>query len=238
LSSLIRAHLRFFNVDRELRTVLIASPAPGDGKTTIARHLAEAAARLGLLVLLLELDLRQSSLAEQLGIGSGPGLADVLVGAAPMDEATQSLTLQAPPVDATTGHTLDVLAAGAVLPPNPGELIAGSAMGAVLEKAKSAYDLVVIDTPPLTVVSDGFPLLTKVDGVVIVGRVGHSRRDAAEQLHQVLASSGAPLLGVIANEAKSGGPVPYPGSGQSSPGIASDSGVSSSSEELAPTAGA
>jgi Mrp family chromosome partitioning ATPase len=72
-------------------------------------------------------------------------------------------------------------------------------MEAVLEQAKSAYDLVVIDTP-LTAVSDAFPLLRKVDGVVIVGRVGHSRRDTAERLHQVLASSGAPLLGVIANE--------------------------------------
>jgi MinD-like ATPase involved in chromosome partitioning or flagellar assembly len=93
------------------------------------------------------------------------------------------------------GHTLDVLAAGAVLPPNPGELIESRAMDAVLERAKSGYDLVVIDTPPLTAVLDAFPLLSKVDGVVIVGRVGHSRRDAAEQLHQVLASSGAPLLG-------------------------------------------
>ena len=61
----------------------------------------------------------------------------------------------------------------------------------------SAYvnDLVVIDTPPLNTVSDAFPLLGKVDGVVIVGWVGRSRRDAAEQLHQVLAGSGAPLLG-------------------------------------------
>ena len=101
-------------------------------------------------------------------------------------------------------------------------------------------DLVVIDTPPLTVVSDAFPLLRKVDGVVIVGWVGRSRRDAAEQLHQVLASSGAPLLGVIANGAKSGGPAPYypaDGGGSSGVVVASDDGASSS-EELAPTAGA
>lgn len=124
-----------------------------------------------------------------------------------------------------------------VLPPNPGELLESQAMDGVLEWAKSSYDLVVIDTPPLTAVSDAFPLLTKVDGVVIVGRVGYSRRDVAEQLQHVLASSGAPLLGVVANEAKSGGPVPYPGGGQSSPGVISDTGASSSSEELAPTAG-
>jgi len=236
--SLIRAHLRFFNVDRDLRTVLIASPAPGDGKTTIALHLAEAAARSGSRVLLLEVDLRQPTLAEHLGIQLGQGLADVLIGAVPMEEATQSVDLQAPSGEGPAGHTLDVLAAGAVLPPNPGELLESRAMDEVLVRAKSAYDLVVIDTPPLIAVSDAFPLLAKVDGVVIVGRVGHSRRDAAEQLHHVLASSGAPLLGVIANKAKSGGPVPYPGGGHSSPGVASDNGAPSSSEELAPTAGA
>jgi len=236
--SLIRAHLRFFNVDRDVRAIVIASPAPNDGKTTIARHLAEAAARSGSRVLLLELDLRQPSLVEQLGIQSGPGLAEVLIGAVTISEATQSVVLQASSGEGISGHTLDLLAAGAVLPPNPGELIESQAMDTLLEQAKSSYDLVVIDTPPLTAVSDAFPLLTKVDGVVIVGRVGHSRRDDAEQLHQVLASSGAPLLGVIANEAKSGGPVPYPRGGQSSPGVASDNGASSSSEEFAPTAGA
>jgi len=207
--NLVRAHLRFFNVDRDLRTILIASAAPGDGKTTIARHLAEAAARLGSRVLLLEVDLRHPTLAEHLDIQSGPGLADVLIGAISMSVATQSVELVAPPGDVANGRALDVLAAGAVLPPNPAELLESHAMDAVLEQAKFAYDLVVIDTPPLTAVSDAFPLLTKVDGVVIVGRVGRSRRDVAERLHQVLASSGSPLLGVIANGSKSGGPSSY-----------------------------
>jgi polysaccharide biosynthesis transport protein len=232
--SLIRAHLRFFNIDRELCTIVIASPAPGDGKTTIARHLAEAAARLGSRVLLLEADLRRPTLARQLDIQSGPGLADVLIGAVPMGEAIQSVDLQAAPGEGTSGYMRDVLAAGAVLPPNPGELLESHAMSVVLEQAKSAYDLVVIDTPPLTAVSDAFTLLRKVDGVVIVGRVGHSRREDAEHLHQVLASSGAPLLGVIANGSKSGGPIPYPGAGKSSPTVTSTNGVSPS-EEFVPT---
>jgi polysaccharide biosynthesis transport protein len=232
--SLIRAHLRFFNVDRDVRTVVITSPAPGDGKTTIARHLAEAAARLGSRVLLLEVDLRQPTLAQQLDIQSGPGLADVLIGAVSMNEATQSVDLRVPSGKGARGRTLDVLAAGTA-PPNPGELLESRAMDAVLERAKSAYDLVVIDTPPLTAVSDAFPLLTKVDGVVIVGRVGHSRRDAAEGLHQVLASSAVPLLGVIANGSKSGGPGVYARDGKSSSAVASANGASPS-EELIPTA--
>ena len=82
-------------------------------------------------------------------------------------------------------------------------------METLLERAKSAYDLVVIDTPPLTAVSDAFPLLGKVDGVVIVGRVGRNRRDIAQRLHETLSGAGAPLLGVIANGFKARRNAPY-----------------------------
>jgi succinoglycan biosynthesis transport protein ExoP len=227
--SMVRAHLRFFNVDRDVCTIVIASPASGDGKTTVARHLAEAAAKSGSKVLLLEVDLRHPTLAQQLDIVSGPGLAEVLIGAVTIDDATQSVDLHD---DGTSGHMLDVLAAGAMLPPNPGELLESHAMDVVLEHAKASYDLVVMDTPPLTAVSDAFPLLTKVDGVVIVGWIGRSRRDAAKRLQQILTPSGAPLLGVIANGSKAGAPSPYPASGGSS-AATSDKG-SSSSEELLP----
>jgi capsular exopolysaccharide synthesis family protein len=196
---LIRAHLRYFNVDKELRTLLVASAAPGDGKTTVARHLASAAARMGGRVLLLEADLRRPTLAQQLDISSGPGVSDVLIGAVLMNDAIQSVALGQASGEGSSGRTLDVLVAGAALPPNPGELIESRAMEVLLDRVRSAYDLVVIDTPPLTAVSDAFPLLGKVDGVIIVGRVGRNRRDVAERLHQTLAGAGAPLLGVIAN---------------------------------------
>ncbi len=62
----------------------------------------------------------------------------------------------------------------------------------------------MVDTPPLTAVSDAFPLLGKVDGVIIVGRVGRNRRDVAQRLHETLTGAGAPLLGVVANGFKSG----------------------------------
>jgi succinoglycan biosynthesis transport protein ExoP len=202
---LIRAHLRYFNVDRELRTLLVASAAPGDGKTTVARHLAGAAARMGARVLLIEADLRRPTVAAQLDIASGPGLADVLIGMASLNDAIQSIDLDQPAGrDSRRGRMLDALVAGAALPPNPGELIESHAMESLLEQVRSTYDLVVIDTPPLTAVSDAFPLLRKVDGVIIVGRVGRNRRDVAERLHETLTGAGAPLLGVVANGLKSG----------------------------------
>lgn len=229
--NLVRAHLRFFNVDRDVRTLVIASPAPGDGKTLIARHLAEAAARAGSRVLLLEVDLRRPTLVQQLPIQPRPGLADVLIGAVPLNEATQTIELQTPPGEWIATRTLDVLVAGAT-PPNPSELLESRAMSTVLERVRATYDFVVIDTPPLTAVSDAFPLLTKVDGVVIVGRVAHSRRDEAQRLQQILAGSGAPLLGVIANGSKASGLGSYAETGggkASSPG-ASVEGVASTQD--------
>lgn len=205
---LIRAHLRYFNVDRDLRTLMVASAAPGDGKTTVARHLAGAAARMGSRVLLVEADLRRPTLAQQLGVQSGPGLADVLIDAVSMHDATQAVDLEGL-AEGSKGRTFDLLVSGAVLPPNPGELIESHAMEALLQQAKSVYDLIVIDTPPLTAVSDAFPLLRKVDGVIIVGRVGRNRRDIAERLHETLTGAGAPLLGVVANGFKSSGPGSY-----------------------------
>ncbi|HWY17139.1 MAG TPA: polysaccharide biosynthesis tyrosine autokinase [Solirubrobacteraceae bacterium] len=201
---LIRAHLRYFNVDRELRTLLVASAAPGDGKTTVARHLAGAAARMGARVLLIEADLRRPTLAAQLDVSPGPGLADVLIGMVSLNDATQSIDFDQPARRGSRGRMLDALVAGAALPPNPGELIESHAMEGLLEQVRSTYDLVVIDTPPLTAVSDAFPLLRKVDGVIIVGRVGRNRRDVAERLHETLTGAGAPLLGVVANGFKSG----------------------------------
>lgn len=232
--SLIRAHLRFFSVDRDVRTLVIASPQPGDGKTTIAHHLAEAAARLGSRVMLIEADLRQPTLAARLGIGSGPGLADVLIGASAMNDAVRVKALGAQG-ESDDGHRLDLLAAGTARPPNPGELLESRMMSSVIDQARSAYDLVVIDTPPLGAVSDAFPLLTKVDGVVIIGRIRRSRRDAAEELQKVLAGSGASLLGVIANGAKPRVPGSYIRAGGDGVSSAPRSGTAFASDDLVST---
>ncbi len=233
--NLIRARLRFFNVDRDTRIVVIASPVPGDGKTTIARHLSEAAAQLGSRALLIEADLRHPTLAQQFDIPSGPGLTGLLTSGISMGEATRSVPLQVP-ASASTG-TLDVLVAGAALPPNPAALLDSDAMASLLARAKATYDLVVIDTPPLNAVSDAFPLLPRVNGVVIVGWVGRSKRDAAEQLQRVLAGNGAPLLGVIANGAKSSGLDSYTEpAGPASPPADPSANGAVSSDELAPVA--
>jgi polysaccharide biosynthesis transport protein len=213
---LIRARLRFFNVDRDLRAIMVTSAARDEGKTTTARRLAEAAAASGSQVLLMEVDFREPALSEQFDLQAGPGLADTLIGTIPIEEAIQSVELTA---QASGGlpRQLDVLACGGILPPNPSELIESQAMSAVLERARARYSLIVIDTPQLTSVSDAFPLLRRVDGVLVVSWIGRSRRDLAERLRQTLEESGAPTLGIVANRVRSGIPDGY---GSSRKGVA------------------
>jgi capsular exopolysaccharide synthesis family protein len=199
---LIRAHLRSFKGSRRLRTVLLASAARGEGKTTIARHLAEAVARADSRVLLIEADLRAPTLRAQLDLEPAPGLADVLGGTASLEEAIRPVTLAPAFTDASGTKTLDVLLAGGHPTASPAELLESTAMEELLANARSTYDFVVVDAPPLTAVADAFPLLSQVDGVIVVGRVGSTRREAAERLREVLASSGAPMVGVIANGLK------------------------------------
>jgi capsular exopolysaccharide synthesis family protein len=196
---LIHRRLRYFKIDRELRTLAIASAVPREGKTTIARHLASVAVTMGSAVLLIEADLRRPALASQLALQPGPGLSDVLIGEVSLWSATQLVDIGTPPPDDAAENSLAVLVAGALSPPNPSDLIASRAMAMVLEQAKETYDLIVLDTSSLCVFPDAFPLLEMVDGAIIVGRVGRRRRRTARRLGETLAGTDAPLLGVVAN---------------------------------------
>ena len=184
---MLRANLRYFNVDREINTILITSAAPQDGKTTVSVNIALADARAGERVLLVEADLRRPTVAQKLGVvAQDNGLSLVLAGARKPEEAIERV------------HDVDVLPAGP-LPPNPAELIESKRMQDLLSWAEREYDRVVIDTPPAAVVADALSLFGQVGGVVIVTRLQQSPRDAAEHLRDQLTNTGAPVLGVVVN---------------------------------------
>jgi capsular exopolysaccharide synthesis family protein len=204
----IRARLRYFNVDRDLRSLAIVSAQSGDGKTTVAHWLADATAAVGSRALLIEADLRRPTLAEELGVSVGPGLTDVLIGAQSLESVVQKAKLVTVASDDDDLHRLDVVVAGA-LPPNPAEMIESRAMAEVVAQAAAHYEFVVIDTAPLGAVSDCLPLLRIVDGVAVVAGMGLDRRDDAQRLAATLSSVEAPVLGVIANRVKARGSSGY-----------------------------
>jgi tyrosine-protein kinase len=196
---LLRAHVRYFNVDRELRVVVVVSAGAGAGKTTVASNLAMASAVVGSRVLLLETDLRKPTVARYLKLKTGPGLSEVLVHSQSLDDAVQRVDFGG---HGDSDSCLDALVAGEVLPPNPPLVIESQIMRTIIAEAREKYDLVIIDTPPLALVPDAFPLVRQADGVLIVSRIGQDRTDVAAQLRETLQSAGAPVIGVVANAYK------------------------------------
>jgi succinoglycan biosynthesis transport protein ExoP len=204
---MLRARLRYFNVDREIRSLLITSVGAAEGKTTVAQNLAAAAASAeSARVLLLEADLRRPRLAANLGLAVAPGLAEMLSHGIGLSEAVQPVMLSE---TASGVKTLDVIVAG-INPPNPAELLESHKMADLLDRLGAIYDLVIIDTPPAGLIADAIPLMSRVGGVVIVSSVGRSSRDAAAAFREQLAQLRVPVLGVIANRVKlSGGGAYY-----------------------------
>ncbi len=199
---MLRANLRYFSVDRPVRSVLVTSAAPGDGKSTVSWNLALAAAGTGTRVLLMESDLRHPSLAASADhLGGAPGLSTVLAGQVEFAEVVQSVMVPTHPGGRAPDRMMDVVVAGP-LPPNPVDLIDSERMRTVLREAEERYDLVVVDTPPTSVVSDAIPLIREVSGVIVVTRLGKSTRESVAQLRKQLEHLDAPTLGVVVNAFK------------------------------------
>jgi capsular exopolysaccharide synthesis family protein len=195
---LLRARLRYFNVDRQIRTVLITSAAPGEGKSTVALNLAAATAGTGSRVLLVEADLRRPTIGRQLNLDEGPGLAELLTQQdVTIDTAVRRVRIGQPENDGYQ-RTLEILPAGRGAP-NPLELLESRQMRNLFTDLTAIYDFVVVDTPPTTAISDALPLVRRVDGVVVIVRIGSSTRDAVVDCVRQLRELHASVLGFVAN---------------------------------------
>ncbi len=197
----LRANLLYFDVDSRLRSVLITSASPGDGKTTVAWNLGVTAASAGARVLLIEADLRSPRIARVLPGAAQPGLSDMLAGHAELHDVIQQVVVQERANSAGPSRRLmDVIPAGPV-PPNPADLLGSARMEHLIEQSEREYDFVVIDSSPMAVVSDAIPLVKRVSGVIVVSRLGETTRQAVSRLRDQLALLGASTLGIVINGA-------------------------------------
>lgn len=199
---MIRAQLRYIR-DRSVRRVLVTSAESGEGKTLVALNLARAAAKADAArTLLIETDLRRPTLGQLLGRDSVAGLSELLSYEHDLEAALRELVIAPDPIgDAERPGHLDVLLAGST-PANPVELLESRWMSELLTVADGMYETIIVDTPPIGVVSDAIPLLRRVDAVVLVSRFGVSRRDQASRLIKRFRSLGADILGVVVNGVK------------------------------------
>jgi succinoglycan biosynthesis transport protein ExoP len=185
----LRNSILLTDFDRRLRSLLITSASPGEGKSTIAVRLALAHASQHRKTLLIDGDLRRPSVHRKLGIAPAAGLSTVLLNDAPWKDALTHLE-QYP--------DLDILTAGPVSR-RSNELLEKQLLP-ILEEASLTYDLVILDGPPMLGFAEPLHMATAVDGVVVVGRAGQTSRKSVGSVLSVLKRLRANVLGLVLNE--------------------------------------
>jgi capsular exopolysaccharide synthesis family protein len=184
----LRVSILLSTSDR-LRTMLVTSAQPGEGKTTTVVNLGITLAQLGSRVLVIDADMRKPRVGELLRVeANGRGLSTCLTGQHSLDDS----------VSATLIPNVFVLPCGPV-PPNPPELLSSKAMRQLLSDAKDKFDFVLLDSPPLLMVSDGRVLASQADGVILVAQGGSTSREAVNHAKAHLLQVNANVVGVTLN---------------------------------------
>lgn len=210
----LRSSLQYFSVDKKNRIWLVTSGLPEEGKTTASVNLALSYALSGMKVILLEADLRRPMVHEYLELEPGPGLSDVLAGTKKPTDVLRLVRADdylPPEGRRQAGETnprllqrnLYAMTSGP-LPPNPAELLASERMGQLIEQLSELADTLIIDTPPILMVSDALILAPFVDGVLVSARLRSSTWDEVREVRSLLDRAGARLIGTVATGAKHG----------------------------------
>ena len=193
----LRTNLNYVNVDKPVKTLVVTSAMPGEGKSSTACGLAMLCAENGQRVLIMDADLRRPRVADYLGLEGGVGLTTVLADQAQLDDVLQQY-----------GENLFVLPSG-FLPPNPSELLGSRHMAELLTELRERFDTVVVDCPPLLPVTDAAVVAARADGALLLARAGETTSAQVTTAVKSLRSVDARLLGCVLNMLAVKGPDAY-----------------------------
>lgn len=185
----IRTNLMFLSPENPLRSFVVTSPGPEEGKTTTAINLAITMAQAGGRILLVDTDLRRPRIHRAFGLKNSLGLSNAVVGEKPLEEVIFSSSVP----------NLDICPCGPI-PPNPAELLHTRRFKEIMAEFARRYDRVIFDSPPTSAVTDPVVVGHLADGVVLVVRAGHTTREAAAFARRQLDDAKARLLGCIVNQ--------------------------------------
>jgi capsular exopolysaccharide synthesis family protein len=188
----LRTNLEFSSLDKAIRSMVVTSASPEEGKSTTLANLAVTIAQSGKKVILVDCDLRRPSLNQIFNARGAPGFTDMM-----RDDALMGK----PPLQDTTVANLRLLASGTI-PPNPSELLASRRMGEVIAALQQLADVVLFDAPPIVAVTDAAVLASKVDAVLLVVSAGKTKRDHAKKAKALLEKVNAHLIGTVLNNVK------------------------------------
>ncbi|WP_263479872.1 CpsD/CapB family tyrosine-protein kinase [Cytobacillus oceanisediminis] len=187
----IRTNILYSSIDEEIRSILVTSSGPGEGKSTTAANLAIVFAQQGKTVLLVDADLRKPTVHYTFNLNNTAGLTSILTNQMELMEAIHQYDEK----------NLYILPSGPV-PPNPSELLGSRAMNHFLDKALEEFDIVLFDTPPVLAVTDAQVLANLCHGSILVVSSGKTDKEAVVKTKEQLASSTGKILGVVLNNKK------------------------------------
>ncbi len=187
----IRSNIQFSSTDREIKSLLITSSGQEEGKSLTCVNLAVAFAAAESKVLLMDADLRKPNLHKIMKIDKKDGLTNIL------SKHNDYKGF----ISKTEVPNLDVLLCGPV-PPNPSEMLSSKSMKSLMEQVRNAYDIVIIDTPPVGIVTDAQILSTLVDGVILVVASEKAKVESVRKAKELLQNVNSNILGVILNKVK------------------------------------
>jgi capsular exopolysaccharide synthesis family protein len=185
----LRTNLSFSSLDKPIRSLVVTSPAPDEGKSTTVANLAVTMAQGGRRTILVDCDLRRPALHQLFDCNSEPGLTNML-----LEEDGKSALQQ------TQVEGLMLLASGS-LPPNPADMLGSQKMDKVIASLAESADIVLFDAPPVIAVTDAAVLGAKVDGVLLVISAGKTRREHAEKAKEMLERANVRIVGAALTNA-------------------------------------
>ncbi|MBP1950576.1 MULTISPECIES: CpsD/CapB family tyrosine-protein kinase [Virgibacillus] len=185
----IRTNLQFTSVDEELKSIMVTSSGPGEGKSVTVANLAVVYSQQGKKVLLIDADLRKPTVHYTFRLDNLRGLSNMLVGDISLEEAISTSEI----------NNLDIISCGPI-PPNPSELLASKKMKQMLNEASQLYDVILFDTPPVLAVTDAQIITNICQGAILVVRSKHTENEAARKAVELLSPGKAKLLGTILND--------------------------------------
>lgn len=186
---MLRTNLQFSGIDQQLKSLMVTSANPQEGKSLTAANLAIVMAQAGKRTILIDTDLRRPSLHRLFELSNHAGLTTLLLDAqVHLNEVLQS----------TSVENLSVLTSGP-LPPSPADLLGSKRMGSLIESMEGENDIIIFDSPPIMAASDGSVLAAHVDGTLFVISSGYTRRASARRSKEVLSGVSANILGVVLN---------------------------------------
>lgn len=185
----LRTNIQFSSFDKQVKAICVTSSGPGEGKSTVASNLAVVTAESGKKTIIIDCDQRKSRQHKIFGVSNAIGLSDLLAGTATFDQAVQKTKID----------NLFILTGG-TKPPNPSELLASAKMKNFITLLKEKCDFIIIDSPPVLMVTDAQLLASYIDGYLLVVSSGEADRNAAAKAKELLEKVNGKILGVVLNK--------------------------------------